>query len=74
MPMSSILYICLRSTSTGETRIETAITDSITVEEPSKETLDTKTITTVRSGTVLALISVPVVRSRVNASSTVCFQ
>lgn len=74
MPMSSILYLCLRSTSTSETRIETAITDSVTVEKPSKETLNTETIATVRSSTILALIGVPVVRSRVNASSTVCFQ
>lgn len=57
--------------SADESWVETNLSDVVTVKQPAEEALQTETVAAMRLATVHALISVPVVRSWVDAFALV---
>lgn len=59
------------STSSRETGVQADISDMVPVQQPRQETLQSQSITSVRAGTILSLVSVPIVRCGVDFFSFV---
>ena len=55
---------CLGRATTGPARVQGALADSVSVEEPREESLEAEAVAAVRRRTVLALVGVPVAKRR----------
>ena len=66
--------VCSGSAALDESWVQADVSDVMSVQQPGEETLQTQTVTTVRTCAILPLVSVPVVRSRVDPLPLVSLQ